>query len=151
LLCLLAALAVRQSLGRTTILLNQSCVQGREAREVAHRSRARHRIVAAQDYRQGAALRMHAIQHAQSARERVRLTGALALELPDLAPEALDLGLRPLDAPVQARDLALLGGQPALDLFELGQERRLARARGRDALLFLPQLLLRLLELSLLR
>src|SRR5262249_27371835 len=37
-----------------------------------------------------------------------------------------------------------------LDLFELGQERRLARARGRDALSFLPQLLLRLLELSLL-
>src|SRR5262249_44129231 len=108
LLRLLTALAVRQSLGGTTILLNQPCVQGREAREVAHGRRARHRIVAAQDHRKGPALRVHAIQHTQSPRERVRLAGALALELCDVAPEALDLGLRPLDARVQTRDLRLL-------------------------------------------
>src|SRR5262249_13844922 len=43
-----------------------------------------------------------------------------------------------------------LGGQAPLDLLELGQERRLARARRRGALLFFLELLLRLLQLALL-
>src|SRR5262245_62348261 len=93
---------------------------------------------------------MPAIQHAQSAGVPVRLARTLPLELRDLRPESLDFRLRPLDAPVQARDLGLLRGQPAVDFFELGQERRLARARRRDAFFLLAQLLLRLLELALL-
>ncbi len=150
LLRLLTTLAIGQSLRRPTILLNQAGVQGRKTCEVPHGSGAGHRIVAAQDHRQGTALRVHAVQRPQPAGERVDLAGALALELPDLAAEGLDLGLGLLDAHVQPRDLLLLAREALLDRLELGEQRPLAGARRRDALLFFLQLLLRLLELSLL-
>ena len=63
-----------------------------------------------------------------------------------VSDEIISLGARARDpeAEIQGRNWRVV------DLFELGQERRLARAGGGGALLLLAQLLLRLLELALL-
>src|SRR2546425_6196661 len=75
----------------------------------------------------------------------------MTLEPRDLAAEQLHVGLGPPDPLLQPRDLTLLGGEAALVLLELGEQRRLAGARRRRPFLLLPELLLRLLELALLR
>src|SRR5438094_825334 len=108
------------------------------------------RIFAAQDHRQRAALGVDAIHHAEPSGERVHLTGALPLEPRDLSAEHLDmlLGLGARRPP--PGELALLGREPTLDLLELGQERCLARPRRGGTLPLLFELLLGLLQLSLL-
>src|SRR5439155_1493805 len=111
---------------------------------------ARDRIFAAQDHRQRAALSVDAIHHAEPSGERVHLTGARPLEPRDLSPEHLDVVLGLLDSRLEPRDVALLGREPTLDLLELGQERCLARPRRGGTLPLLFELLLGLLQLSLL-
>src|SRR5262249_51930764 len=117
---------------------------------MSHGDGARDRILTAQDHRERAALSVHPIHHPKPSSERCDLPRALTLEPRDLAAIHLDVALRLLDARLQPRDLALLGRQTPIDLLELGQERRLARARRGGALLFFLELLLGLLQLALL-
>src|SRR5207247_5706369 len=74
-----------------------------------------------------------------------------ALEPRDLASEQLDVALGLLDPLLQARGLPLLGRQTAFVFLELGEQRRLPGAGRRRPFLLLLELLLRLLELALLR
>src|SRR2546427_9404985 len=108
------------------------------------------RIFAAQDRRRRAAWGVDGTSHGAPSRERVHLSGPLPLEPRDLPAEHLDVVLGLLDARLEPRDVALLGGEPALDLLELGQERCLARPRRGGTLPLLFELLLGLLKLSLL-
>src|SRR5881392_1653545 len=119
-------------------------------RAVAVRHLARDRIVAAQDQRQRAALRVHPVHDPEAPGERLLLALTLPLEPRDLAPERGDVGLRALDASRESRDLRLLLRQALVDPLELGEQRRLAGARGRRLLALLLQTLLRLKELLLL-
>src|SRR5439155_756413 len=147
---LFATLAIGEPVRCPTILSNQTSVQHRQAREVAHRHRARHRVVATQDERQRAALRVHPVHDPEASGERLLLASALPLEPHDLAAECGDVGLRPFDPGREPPDLRLLLPQALLDLLELGEQRRLAGPRGRGLLALLLQALLRLLELLLL-
>jgi len=147
----LSALAIRQLFRGSTILLNQTGVQGGQAREVPHSVRAGDGVVVAQDDGDRAPLGVHPIHGPEAARQRVLLAGALALEPRDLASEQLDVALGLLDPLLQARGLPLLGRQTAFVFLELGEQRRLASAGRRRPFLLLLELLLRLLELALLR
>src|SRR5207245_4504110 len=111
---------------------------------------ARDRIFAAQDHRQRTALGREAMHLAEPSGERVHLTGALPLEPRDLSADHLDVVLGLPDSRLESRDVALLGSEPTLDLLELGQERCLARPRRGGTLSLLFELLLGLLQLSLL-
>src|SRR5207247_861458 len=122
----------------------------RPALVVAHRHRARHWVVATQDERQRAALRVHPVHDPEASGERLLLASALPLEPHDLAAECGDVGLRPFDPGREPPDLRLLLPQALLDLLELGEQRRLAGPRGRGLLALLLQALLRLLALLLL-
>src|SRR6266571_2248917 len=148
---LLPGAAILQIRRRSTILLNQAGVQRGHAREVADGDGAGDRILAAQERRQRAALRVNLVHGPEPPRERLLLAGALRLEVPDLAPQRRDLALGLLDADIELRHLTLLFDEARLDLFELGEERGLARPRVGHAAPLLAQLLLRLLELLLLR
>src|SRR5207249_11918776 len=75
---------------------------------------------------------------------------ALALEAPDLRAQGGHGRLGALDALRESMDLGLLHRQAALALLELGEQRRLARARGGGLRTLLLEPLLRLLELLLL-
>ena len=127
---LLPALSVGQLFRRSTILLDQASVQGGEAREVSDGRRTRDGVVVAQDDRQRAALGVDAVHRPQPPGERVFLPPALALKAADLGAEDGHVGLGALDALRESLDLGLLHRQAALALLELGEQRRLARARG---------------------
>src|SRR5439155_384934 len=83
-------------------------------------------------------------------RERLFLARAVTLDARDLGPQRTDVGPRPRDTHLEPGDLRLLVGQALVDLLELGEQRGLARARGRRLLALFLEALLGLLELLLL-
>src|SRR5436190_21478984 len=143
---LFPAAAILQTVCRPTILLNEAGVQRGEAGEVPDGRRPRRRILSRQQHRQRAPLHVDLVHGAQAPAEGCLLAGTLGLELQDLAAQRLHVARRALDPGVEPDDLALLVRQTLLDHLQLGEHRGLARARLRRLLLFLAQLLLRLLQ-----
>ena len=109
-----------------------------------------HGVLAAEHERQRPALRLDLVHRAEPGGERLLLDRLPALEPPDVAAQAADLGLGAGDPFVETRHLRPLLGERAVDLLELGEERRLLLPRLRRLGALLPELALRLLELPLL-
>src|SRR6266852_1468713 len=107
-------------------------------------------VVAAEDDRQRRSLGVNLVYRAEAPGEKLLLLGAVALEPSDVATERRDLGLRPLDAVVEPRHIALLLSEPTLRVLDLGEHRRLAAPRIGRLLALLIEFFLRLLKLLLL-
>src|SRR5262245_11663537 len=107
-------------------------------------------VLPAEDDRQHRALGMDLVNRTEPARQKLFLFGPIALETGDVAAERRDLSLGPLDAVVEPCHVALLLGELPLGLFDFGEQGRLAALGLGRLLALLLELILRLLQLSLL-
>src|SRR5262249_44984828 len=143
-------LAIRQDLGRHTILSNEAGVPRGQGGEMAQLKPPAHRVVAPQHDGHDPTPGPQLVESPQPAPPPLPPPGAARLRPADLALPLRDVALGPAHAAVQRRHLLALLGEPLVDGLELAQHAGLAPSGVGRLLPLLAELLLGLLQVALL-